>query len=394
MKQRISLIFGSRPEAVKLCPLIRLLRRHPRIEPHVCVTAQHRQMLDQTLRVFGVKPDVDLDLMRPNQTLADFAARALQAVDRYLAEYRPKLVLVQGDTTTVFAAALAAFYRGIPVGHVEAGLRTWNKLAPFPEEINRTLVTRLSDYHFAPTAWARDNLLREGVPEDRVFLTGNPGIDALKFAVKAVRRRAALAIPGFPAKVWAALKACGKKGKNGKNEKQAGGPRLILITGHRRESFGEGFEAICQAIARLARRFPDDAFVYPVHLNPNVREPVFRILGRRRNVYLLEPLPYLEFVALMDRCHLALTDSGGIQEEAPALGKPVLVMRETTERPEAVEAGTACLVGTDAGRIVAKVTELLRNPAAYQAMARAVSPYGDGKASQRIMAICDKVIFS
>ena len=372
MKKTVSLIFGTRPEAVKLCPVVRALQKHPHLQPHVCVTAQHRQMLDQALAVFGVNPDVDLDLMLPGQTLAGLTARAVAAVDEYLAAQKPDLVLVQGDTTTVFAAALAAFYRQIPVGHVEAGLRTGNKFSPFPEEINRVLTGRLADLHFAPTTQARENLLREGVADDCVFVTGNTGIDALKWVAAKVRRMKSLSIPGLPPELFA------DKSRP-----------LVLITGHRRESFGAGFESICQAVARLSRRFPQAAFVYPVHLNPNVREPVFRLLGKRKNVFLIEPLAYLEFVALMDRSALLLTDSGGVQEEAPSLGKPVLVMRETTERPEGIAAGSARLVGTDAEKIVDGVTELLRDDAVYDAMAHAVNPYGDGKASGRIANLCD-----
>jgi UDP-N-acetylglucosamine 2-epimerase (non-hydrolysing) len=371
MKKKVSLIFGTRPEAVKLCPVARAVEKHPDLQSHVCVTAQHRQMLDQALAVFGVKPDADLDLMQPGQTLASLTARAVAAVDGYLAEQKPDLVLVQGDTTTVFAAALAAFYRQIPVGHVEAGLRTGNKFSPFPEEINRVLTGRLADLHFAPTAQAQENLLREDVPADRIFVTGNTGIDALKWVAAKVRRMKSLSIPGLSQELF--------------RDKER---PLVLITGHRRESFGAGFESICQAVARLSRRFPEAAFVYPVHLNPNVREPVFRLLGKRKNVFLIEPLAYLEFVALMDRSALLLTDSGGVQEEAPSLGKPVLVMRETTERPEGIAAGSARLVGTDVEKIVGGVTELLRNRTMYEVMAHTVNPYGDGKSSGRIANLC------
>ena len=326
-------------------------------------------MLDQVLEVFEVAPDVDLNLMQPDQTLAGLTARVITAIDQYLAEYKPDMVIVQGDTTTSFCAALAAFYRRIPVGHVEAGLRTWNKFSPFPEEINRTITSRIADLHFAPTQWAKENLLKEGVPEDRIFVTGNTVIDALHIAIEKVRKNPP-AIPSLP-----------KELLNGDSQKP-----VVLITGHRRENFGAGFESICQAISELSKRFPDVAFVYPVHLNPNVRKPVFDILSGRDNVYLIEPLSYLPFVALMNRSRLVLTDSGGVQEEAPGLGKPVLVMRDTTERPEAVTAGTVKLVGTDRRMIVDEVSTLLTDEKSYTAMANAVNPYGDGNACQRIVA--------
>jgi len=372
MKQ-VSLIFGTRPEAIKLCPLVLALRQHSFLRPHVCVTGQHRHLLDQVLAVFGVSPDADLSLMQPNQPLAALTSRAVAAVDAYLAEYTPDVVVVQGDTTSVLAAALAAFYRQIPVAHVEAGLRTWNKLSPFPEEVNRVLTTRIADYHFAPTSWAGNNLLGEGIPPDRVFVTGNTVIDALHLAIGRIRQRPP-EIPGLDAAV------------------SSSHARLVLITGHRRENFGEGFESICVAIAELGRRFPDVQFVYPVHLNPNVQEPVRRILGRGHpNVRLIEPLAYLPFVALLDRCTLVITDSGGVQEEAPSLGKPVLVLRDTTERPEAVEAGTVKLVGTDKELIVAEATRLLTDESAYQSMARAQNPYGDGLATGRIIKVLERI---
>ncbi len=370
---RISLIFGTRPEAIKLCPLALELSRHPEFEPHVCVTGQHREMLNQVLEVFDVAPDVDLHLMQANQTLADLTARAVTAIDRYLADYQPDIVIVQGDTTTSFCGALAAFYRRIPVGHVEAGLRTWEKFSPFPEEINRVMTSRIADWHFAPTPWARDNLLREGVPEDRVCVTGNTVIDALHIAVEKVRIHPPT-IPGLPSSLL-----------NGDRRP------LVLITGHRRENFGGGFESICRAISRLSSRFPNTAFVYPVHLNPNVRRPVFEILAGHDNVQLIEPLSYLPFVTLMNRSHIVLTDSGGVQEEAPGLGKPVLVMRDTTERPEAVDAGTVKLVGTDEETIVNNVSTLLTDVAAYKAMATAVNPYGDGQACGRIIEALQNV---
>ena len=369
--KKISFIFGTRPEAIKLCPLILAMQKHPDFATKVCVTAQHREMLDQVLEVFEVVPDIDLDLMRSDQSLASLTTRAIAAIDGYLTEYKPDMVMVQGDTTTIFCASLAAFYHRIPVGHVEAGLRTRNKFSPFPEEINRVLTSRLADYHFAPTEGARDNLLREGIDNKRIFVTGNTVIDALHIAIYKVRNKPPV-IPGLP------------KGLiNNQHDKP-----LVLITGHRRENFGDGFINICKAITNLAERFNKTAFVYPVHLNPNVREPVFRLLSGMDNVHLIEPLGYLPFVALMNRAKLLLTDSGGVQEEAPSLGKPVLVMRETTERPEAVGAGTVKLVGTDRRMIIDNVSTLLTDENAYNAMANAINPYGDGKACSRIITAC------
>ena len=373
MKKRVSFIFGTRPEAIKLCPVILAMKDHPDLEPHVCVTGQHREMLDQVLDVFGVVPDVDLALMLPNQTLSELTARSISAIDAYLAEQKPDMVVVQGDTTTVFCAALCAFYNKIPVGHVEAGLRTWNKYSPFPEEINRVLATRLADLHFTPTNISRDNLLREGVSSDRIFVTGNTVIDALELALERIKSNPP-AIPGLPPGIM------------------TNGCPLVLITGHRRESFGEGFRNICLAIVELAHRFPSAEFVYPVHLNPNVREPVFRLLGNMTNIHLIDPLGYLSFAALMNRAKIILTDSGGIQEEAPSLGKPVLVMRDTTERPEAVSAGTAKLVGTETSAIVREAACLLADGENYRKIAQAHNPYGDGRASMRIVDILKKAI--
>ena len=369
---RISVIFGTRPEAIKLAPVILALKNDPRFSCQVCVTAQHREMLDQVLDAFGIKPDVDLDLMEPNQTLAGLTGRAVEAVDRFLAKSKPDLVLIQGDTTTTFCSALAAFYNHIPVGHVEAGLRTGNLDSPWPEEANRVLATRLTTLHFAPTELNKQNLLKERVAPERIFVTGNTVIDAL-FLARDIVKANPPAVPGLPESVAA-----------------ANGGRLVLITGHRRESFGPGFEAMCKAIAELARRFPEIAFVYPVHLNPNVRKPVNQILrsAGTSNVHLIDPLPYLPFVAMMNRCTLILSDSGGVQEEAPSLGKPVLVMRDTTERPEAVLAGTVKLVGADEAKIVEEASRLLTDKAAYDEMARAHNPYGDGKATGRIVATC------
>ena len=372
--KKISVIFGTRPEAIKLCPLILAMKSHPDFEPHVCVTAQHREMLDQMLEVFGVVPDVDLSIMQPNQALSSLTSRAITAIDGYLTEYKPDMVIVQGDTTTTFCSSLTAFYHNIPVGHVEAGLRTRNKFSPFPEEINRVLTSHIADYHFAPTELSKENLLREGISEDKIFITGNTVIDALFFAIEKVKKHPP-DIPGLSEHVL-----------NNPNNK------LILITGHRRENFGEGFESICNAIVTLAEKFPEVEFVYPVHLNPNVQEPVFHIMSGFENIHLIEPLSYLPFVALMERSTLILTDSGGIQEEAPSLGKPVLVMRDTTERPEGVDAGTVKLVGTDRRTIIENVSSLLTDENAYNAMANAVNPYGDGKATGRILVACERFL--
>ncbi|MBN1515466.1 UDP-N-acetylglucosamine 2-epimerase (non-hydrolyzing) [Candidatus Sumerlaeota bacterium] len=375
--KKISFIFGTRPEAIKLAPIILALKNHPTIQPQICVTGQHREMLDQVLQVFGIQPDCDLELMQPDQTLAGFASRAIEAIDAYLDREYPDLALVQGDTTTVLCGALAAFYRNVPVGHVEAGLRTGNLRSPYPEEMNRVLCSRLTNLHFAPTETAKRNLLREGVAENQIWVTGNTVIDALYLTVDKIRS-APPAIAALPQ----ALQPASTDDQD---------PRVVLITGHRRENFGEGFENICRAIAELSNRFADVHFVYPVHLNPNVREPVERILhtAESTNIHLIEPLPYLEFIAMMNRATVILTDSGGVQEEAPSLGKPVLVMRDTTERPEAVEMGTVRLTGTDKQAIMDAVSTLLTDEAAYQTMANAVNPYGDGKATGRILAACE-----
>lgn len=372
-KKRISVVLGTRPEAIKLAPLILGLKAHRDVECHVCVTGQHRQMLDQVLQAFDIVPDVDLRLMQSNQSLAQLTARAVEALDSYLAAAKPELVLVQGDTTTVFCGALCAFYRHIPVGHVEAGLRTWNLQAPWPEEANRVLASRLTTLHFAPTEGAKQNLLREGVAADHIWTTGNTAIDTLFLALDRIRA-ASPAIESLP---WYQAADDGRP--------------VVLITGHRRESFGEGFENICEAIAELAGRFPEARFVYPVHLNPNVREPVQRLLGDRllKNVYLIEPMAYLPFVDLMSRCTVILTDSGGIQEEAPSLGKPVLVMRDSTERPEALSTGIVKLVGNRRERIVAEVSQILAAPAASLAQSFHENPYGDGNASKRILNVCE-----
>jgi UDP-N-acetylglucosamine 2-epimerase (non-hydrolysing) len=366
--RKISFIFGTRPEAIKLCPLIIAMRKHKELLAHVCVTGQHREMLSKVLEPFDVVPDVDLALMQPGQTLSDLTSRAMVGIGAYLKVHEPNMIVIQGDTTTTFCAALCAFYRKISIGHVEAGLRTWNKYSPFPEEINRVLTSRLADWHFAPTKNARDNLLGEGVPSERIFVTGNTVIDALYIALEKIKASPPK-LPGLPP------------------EMMTNGRPLILITGHRRESFGDGFRNICAAIAVLAGRFPLAEFVYPVHLNPNVRSPVFRLLGNMPNIHLIDPLEYLPFVALMNRARLILTDSGGVQEEAPSLGKPVLVMRDTTERPEVVEMGTAKLVGTSLEAITENVITLLTDENVYAAMANKGNPYGDGKACERILDI-------
>lgn len=359
---KILVVVGTRPEAIKLSPVVRELRSRPEFQVRVCATAQHRQLLDQVLTAFGIEADHDLNLMRPDQTLAQTTARILSALEPVLAEERPAMVLVQGDTTTTLCGALGAFYQRIPVGHVEAGLRTWDYSRPFPEELNRVLTTRLSTLHFAATEWARSNLLAEGIPADRIAVTGNSGIDAVLYVRDRLERGDLLG------REWPELDPDRK---------------LMVVTAHRRESFGEGFERICEALARLAAR-PDVQIVYPVHPNPNVTDPVRRRLGGLANVVLIEPLDYVPFVDLMRRAWILLTDSGGVQEEGPSLGKPILVMREKTERPEAVEAGTVRLVGTDVERIVSEAVRLLEDPEEYRRRSRVHNPYGDGQASRRI----------
>lgn len=372
--KKIVVIFGTRPEAIKLCPIVLALKKDPAFDCRVCVTGQHREMLYQVLDVFGVIPDVDLKLMQPNQTLAGLTARALTALDDYLTVEKPDVVMVQGDTTTVLAGALAAFYHHIPVAHVEAGLRTWNMESPWPEEANRQLTTRFAKWHFCPTENNKNNLLREGVAEKDIYVTGNTVIDALLFAREKVEKLRGCEI----------VRSCGLS-----DGFWDSGSRMVLITGHRRENFGDGLEHICMAIKKLAEEFPDVEFVYPVHLNPNVREPVNRILGGHSgaNVHLIEPQGYLPFVALMNRAYLILTDSGGVQEEAPSLGKPVLVMRDTTERPEAVTAGTVKLVGTDSADICRACAALLADEHAYREMACVANPYGDGLSVERIVDV-------
>jgi UDP-N-acetylglucosamine 2-epimerase (non-hydrolysing) len=361
-------VFGTRPEAVKMAPIVRLLQQTPGIESRVCVTAQHRQMLDQVLELFQIKPDFDLDLMRDNQSLAAISASIFTHLDPVLAEFQPDWVLVVGDTTTVVTTSQLAYYRRIKVGHVEAGLRTHNKWHPFPEEINRRIATVIADLHFAPTKWSQGNLLHEGVDEKAILVTGNPVIDALNFVVKQDE-------PQEITNLISQMKLVTRELET---------RELILLTAHRRENFGQPIENICYAIKELASR-EDVEFVYPVHLNPKVQEPVNRILKSTPHVTLLPPLDYLPMVHLMKHAKIILTDSGGLQEEAPSLGVPVLVLRETTERPEGVEAGTLKLVGTEAGQIVREVTRLLDDPVAYAEMARAVNPYGDGHAAERII---------
>jgi UDP-N-acetylglucosamine 2-epimerase (non-hydrolysing) len=367
----VLIVFGTRPEAIKMAPVVAALRRSSVLNVKVCVTAQHREMLDQVLRLFDITPDYDLNLMRAGQDLSDITARVIIELRPVLADCRPDIVLVHGDTTTAIAAALAAFYARIPVGHVEAGLRTSDIYSPWPEEMNRRLVGRIATTHFAPTQTSRDSLLAENVAAGAIWVTGNTVIDAL---LEVVRR-----LETDKVQVGAMEERFSFLNRN---------KRLLLVTGHRRENFGGGFENICRALAILAER-EDLEIVYPVHLNPNVQEPVRRLLGDHSNVKLIEPLEYLPFTYLMKRADIVLTDSGGIQEEAPSLGKPVLVMRDNTERPEAVAAGTVRLVGTDPDRIVSGVNELLDNPATYARMAEAHNPYGDGKASVRIREVLE-----
>ncbi len=366
---KVLTVFGTRPEAIKMAPLVKALANDEAFEAKVCVTAQHREMLDQVLKLFEIVPDYDLDIMRPGQGLSEITCRILEGLKPVLEEFKPDVVLVHGDTTTTMATSLAAFYQRIPVGHVEAGLRTGNLYSPWPEEANRKLTGHLAMYHFSPTENSRQNLLREAIPNDHIFVTGNTVIDALFWVRDRLLHENTLhqqMVARFPFLLDPAKK-------------------LVLVTGHRRESFGGGFERICTALAQIAKTHPEAEVIYPVHLNPNVREPVNRILRDISNVSLIDPLDYLPFVYLMNRSYLILTDSGGIQEEAPSLGKPVLVMRDTTERPEAVAAGTVRLVGTKTDDILREVTRLLDSDSEYQAMTGAHNPYGDGYACQRIL---------
>jgi len=368
--RKILVVFGTRPEAIKLAPVIHELRRHPELETRICVTAQHREMLDQVLKLFNIEPEIDLNLMKPGQSLPDLTVRVLIRMTEVFEDERPDLVLIQGDTTTVMATAIAAFYQRIKVGHVEAGLRSGNPFSPFPEEMNRRVATAVSSLHFAPTKKAYETLLKEGVPEEQVFLTGNPVIDALYMI---------LDMP-VPERAREILELAGVNGRGDD-------PRLILVTAHRRENFGVPFEGICWGLRDLVERNSDVVVVYPVHMNPNVRESAYRILDGHGRIILTEPVQYHVLVHLMKAAYLVLTDSGGIQEEAPSLEKPVLVMRRETERPEGIKAGTAKLVGPDRERIVEEAEKLLYSQAEYECMAKAVNPYGDGKAAERIVEI-------
>lgn len=387
------LVFGTRPEAIKMAPLVKEFQKHrDRFETLVCVTGQHREMLDQVLRLFGIDPDYDLDIMKKGQDLYDITARVLVGMRDILNEANPDLVFVHGDTTTSTAAAMAAFYQQVPVAHIEAGLRTHKIYSPWPEEMNRQITSRIATYHFAPTPLSRQNLLDEGVSEESINVTGNTVIDALYMVVEKMKNDAELA-----EQLKEQLKSAGYD-----TERLLGGKKMVLITGHRRENFGDGFINICNAIKTLAEKYPDVDFVYPMHLNPNVRKPIMEIFGESSittthpetpkqnkteidsNLFFIEPLEYLPFVFLMEQSTLVLTDSGGIQEEAPGLGKPVLVMRDTTERPEALEAGTVKLVGTNYNLIVSEVSHLLDDENYYESMAQAANPYGDGVACERI----------
>lgn len=371
--KKILLVFGTRPEAIKMAPLVKALQKDTEhFETRVCVTAQHRQMLDQVLEVFGITPEYDLNIMAPNQDLYDITAKVLLGLREVLKDFRPDTVLVHGDTTTSMAASLAAFYMQIPVGHVEAGLRTYNMLSPWPEEMNRQVTDRICTYYFAPTEQSRVNLLQENIDAKKIFITGNTVIDALLMAVDIISTTA-----GVKEKMARELQ---EKGYT------VGDREYILVTGHRRENFGDGFLHICKAIKELAALHPEMDIVYPVHLNPNVQKPVYELLSGLSNVYLISPLDYLPFIYAMQHSTLLLTDSGGVQEEAPSLGKPVLVMRDTTERPEAVEAGTVKLVGTNAEAIVSNVTALLLDKEMYKRMSETHNPYGDGQACERIIA--------
>nr|P52641.2 RecName: Full=Probable UDP-N-acetylglucosamine 2-epimerase; AltName: Full=UDP-GlcNAc-2-epimerase [Ralstonia solanacearum] len=365
--KKVLVVFGTRPEAIKMAPLVKALQADASLQCGVCVTAQHREMLDQVLRLFDIRPDYDLNVMKPGQDLYELTSNILTGVKSVLESFEPDLVLVHGDTSTTLATTLAAYYKQVPVGHIEAGLRTGNLYSPWPEEVNRKVTGSLAALHFAPTERSRRNLLNEGVPADAVVVTGNTVIDALLSVRQRLQTDTALC------RNTASLIPY-----------NIGERRIVLVTGHRRESFGDGFERICSTLTSIARAHPDVDIVYPVHLNPNVREPVGRLLKGIANIHLIEPLDYLPFVYLMDKAHIILTDSGGIQEEAPSLGKPVLVMRDTTERPEAVEAGTVRLVGTSVDALVDSATALLNDDSAYEAMSRAHNPYGDGAASARI----------
>ena len=383
--KKIMLVFGTRPEAIKMAPLVKEFQKHPdTFETVVCVTGQHREMLDQVLRIFDITPDYDLNIMKQGQDLYDVTARVLTGMRDVLKECRPDVVLVHGDTTTSTAAALAAFYQQIPVGHVEAGLRTYNIYSPWPEEMNRQITGRLATYHFTPTALSRENLLKEGVPDDYITITGNTVIDALYMVIDKIKNDTVL-----DAELNNILNTSGYD-----VDRLSQGRKLVLITGHRRENFGDGFIHMCMAIKTLSQKYPEVDFVYPMHMNPNVRKPIHTVFGgdlsNLGNMFFIEPLEYLLFVYLMEKSTIVLTDSGGIQEEAPGLGKPVLVMRDTTERPEALTAGTVKLVGTDYDKIVNEVSALLEDENYYERMSKAVNPYGDGLACKRIIKVLNK----
>ena len=376
--KNMMLVFGTRPEAIKMSPLVKEFQKYPeKVETMVCVTGQHREMLDQVLRIFDIQPDYDLNIMKQGQDLYDVTARVLTGMRDVLKETRPDIVLVHGDTTTSTAAALAAFYQQIPVGHIEAGLRTHNIYSPWPEEVNRQITGRIATYHFAPTSLSKDNLLQEGISGEQIIVTGNTVIDALYMVVEKIKNDGILSC-----ELEKVLKASGYD-----ISRLSDGRKLVLITGHRRENFGDGFISMCKAIKSLSEKYPEVDFVYPMHLNPNVRKPIHEVFGesQRANLFFIEPLEYLSFVYLMEKSAIVLTDSGGIQEEAPGLGKPVLVMRDTTERPEALEAGTVKLVGTDYDKIVNEVSGLLDSQEYYEKMSKAINPYGDGKACSRIV---------
>ena len=380
--KKIMLVFGTRPEAIKMAPLVKEFQKNTKdFKTLVCVTGQHREMLDQVLHIFRIKPDYDLNIMKQGQDLYDVTSRVLLGMRDVLKKVQPDVVLVHGDTTTSTAAALAAFYQQIPVGHVEAGLRTHNIYSPWPEEMNRQITGRIATYHFAPTSLSKQNLLAENIKEEAVTVTGNTVIDALYMVVDKIKNDKEL-----DAELEDTLKTSGYDIKRLKN-----GKKLVLITGHRRENFGDGFMSMCRAIQTLTKKYPDVDFVYPMHLNPNVRKPIHEIWGEDLsnlcNMFFIEPLEYLSFVYLMEKSSIVLTDSGGIQEEAPGLGKPVLVMRDTTERPEALKAGTVKLVGTDYDKIVTEVSSLLDNQMYYDEMSKAVNPYGDRKACERIVGL-------
>lgn len=384
--KKVMLVFGTRPEAIKMAPLVKEFQHHPsEFETIVCVTGQHREMLDQVLRIFEITPDYDLNIMKQGQDLYDVTSRVLLGMRDVLREAKPDVVLVHGDTTTSTAAALAAFYQQIPVGHVEAGLRTHNIYSPWPEEMNRQITGRIATYHFSPTSLSRQNLLDEGVLDIKITVTGNTVIDALYWVVDKIKSSEQLSND-----LSATLLDAGYD-----THRLSDGRKLVLITGHRRENFGDGFIQMCTAIKDLTQKYPQVDFVYPMHLNPNVRKPIHEVFGEDLsglgNMFFIEPLEYLSFVYLMEKSTIVLTDSGGIQEEAPGLGKPVLVMRDTTERPEALSAGTVHLVGTDYDKIVSEVSMLLDDTACYERMSKAVNPYGDGKACQRIIDVLSKI---